>query len=62
MMIWEEEAITSTTTLGALFGGLVAGVLSDYTGRKPVIGIASVLFVIGALHQAVCFLLSGVSR
>ncbi|KZO90017.1 MFS general substrate transporter, partial [Calocera viscosa TUFC12733] len=32
---FEKELIRSSTTLGALIGGLVAGVISDYIGRKP---------------------------
>ncbi|WRT66058.1 uncharacterized protein IL334_003010 [Kwoniella shivajii] len=51
---WQKEAITSSTTLGALFGGLLAGGLSDYTGRKPVIVLANVVFIAGSLLQAAC--------
>ncbi|THU80578.1 sugar transporter [Dendrothele bispora CBS 962.96] len=50
----QKEFITSSTTLGALLGGIVAGVLSDWTGRKPVLGIADVIFIGGAIAQAVC--------
>jgi SP family myo-inositol transporter-like MFS transporter 13 len=50
---WQKELITSATTLGALIGGLVAGGMSDHTGRKRVITLASVVFVLGALIQAV---------
>ncbi|ORX36912.1 general substrate transporter [Kockovaella imperatae] len=49
---WQKEQITSSTTLGALIGGLGSGALSDYTGRKPLIGIASALFILGAVQQA----------
>jgi MFS family permease len=31
----------------------VAGVLSDWTGRRPVLGIADVIFIGGAIAQAV---------
>lgn len=48
-----KEMITSATTLGALFGGLAAGTLSDYTGRKPVIAMSNAVFILGALLQAV---------
>ncbi|PFH48327.1 hypothetical protein AMATHDRAFT_65749 [Amanita thiersii Skay4041] len=50
----QKEFITSSTTLGALFGGLVAGILSDWTGRRLVLGVADVIFIGGAIGQAVC--------
>ena len=49
-----QELITSATTLGALIGGLVAGMLSDFVGRKPVLAISDVIFIGGAIGQAVC--------
>ncbi|KAI3998358.1 MFS general substrate transporter, partial [Schizophyllum commune Loenen D] len=45
--------ISSATTLGALLGGLCPGILSDWIGRKPVVGIADVIFIAGAFGQAV---------
>lgn len=50
----QKEFITSATTLGALLGSLAAGILSDWTGRKPVLGMADVIFIGGAIAQAVC--------
>ncbi|KAI5821679.1 general substrate transporter, partial [Schizophyllum commune Tattone D] len=42
--------ISSATTL---LGDLCAGILSDWIGRKPVVGIADVIFIAGAVGQAV---------
>lgn len=50
----QKELITSATTLGALLGGLFAGMFSDLVGRRPVLGIADVIFIGGAIAQAVC--------
>ncbi|KAF9045183.1 general substrate transporter [Panaeolus papilionaceus] len=50
----QKEFITSATTLGALLGGLAAGIMSDWTGRRAVLGIADVIFIGGAIAQAVC--------
>ena len=49
-----QELITSATTLGAFLGGLAAGMLSDTVGRRPVLGIADILFIAGAVGQAIC--------
>ncbi|KAF8514709.1 general substrate transporter [Hysterangium stoloniferum] len=54
----QDELITSATTLGALIGGLTAGIMSDYCGRKPVLAIADVIFLGGAIGQAVCHTVS----
>ncbi|TBU44093.1 general substrate transporter [Dichomitus squalens] len=50
----QTELVTSATTLGALIGGLVAGMLSDFTGRRPVLALADIIFIGGAIGQAVC--------
>lgn len=44
--------IASATSLGALFGGLFAGVAADNIGRRGVIFAADVGFALGALWQA----------
>lgn len=49
-----KELITSATTLGALIGSLAAGMLSDWTGRKVVLAVSDVIFIGGAIGQAVC--------
>ncbi|TEB32804.1 hypothetical protein FA13DRAFT_1731329 [Coprinellus micaceus] len=50
----QKELITSATTLGALLGGLAAGIVSDWTGRRIVLGFADIIFIGGAVAQAVC--------
>ncbi|BFZ62789.1 myo-inositol transporter itr1 [Saitoella coloradoensis] len=49
---FNKELITSATALGALIGGLGAGSLADFIGRKWVIGVANVIFVAGSVIQA----------
>lgn len=41
--------ITSAVMLGAIFGGAVAGILSDRLGRRKMILIAAVIFVVGSI-------------
>ncbi|KAF9053866.1 general substrate transporter [Hymenopellis radicata] len=50
----QKEFITSATTLGALLGGLAAGAMSDWTGRRLVLFISDIIFIGGAIAQAVC--------
>jgi sugar porter (SP) family MFS transporter len=46
------EVVTSWVTLGALIGSLLGGYLADSHGRRRAVLIAGVLFVAGALLQA----------
>lgn len=42
----------SVALLGALVGSLLAGSLSDWIGRKPVIIISDFVFILGSLQMA----------
>jgi sugar porter (SP) family MFS transporter len=48
-----SEIITSWVTLGALFGALVAGTLADRHGRRWTAIAAGILFIAGAILEAV---------
>ncbi|KAF2117517.1 general substrate transporter [Lophiotrema nucula] len=48
----DKSLITSCTSLFALFASPLTGVLADQWGRKKVILLADILFVVGALWQA----------
>ncbi|GAA6002131.1 uncharacterized protein JCM10292_000770 [Rhodotorula paludigena] len=50
-----KEILTSATTLGALIAGFSSGVLADIIGRKLVIGLADIIFIVGAIIQAVAY-------
>ena len=52
----QKEIITSATTLGALIGTFFAGPFADLAilGRKRVILLSNLLFILGALLQACC--------
>nr|SIP56008.1 putative Sugar Porter [Yarrowia alimentaria] len=47
----DKELITSATSLGALLGGVIAGAMCDFFGRKWVITFANILFLVGAAIQ-----------
>ncbi|KAI1161794.1 putative MFS myo-inositol transporter [Nemania serpens] len=48
----DKSIITSSTSLFALLASPLSSILADRLGRKPVILVADVLFVLGALVQA----------
>ncbi|CAH6719397.1 myo-inositol transporter 1 [[Candida] jaroonii] len=47
----EKEFITSSTSLGALLGAVVGGILANLLGRRIVLLGSNVLFVIGTIIQ-----------
>lgn len=48
----QESGLVSSALCGALAGSIAASRLADWSGRKPVIVDAAVLFAVGALEQA----------
>ncbi|KAI9796880.1 MAG: hypothetical protein M1833_005929 [Piccolia ochrophora] len=48
----DKSVITSCTSLFALIASPLTGVLADVVGRKKVLVVADVLFILGALWQA----------
>ena len=49
LTILQQEMLVSIILIGALLGASVAGMLSDRLGRKPVIILSDVFFIIGGL-------------
>lgn len=48
-----QETVVSMVLLGALFGGLAGGALTDRIGRRATMILAGFLFIVGALASAV---------
>lgn len=54
--------ITSSLMLGAIFGGVLAGLLSDSLGRRKMILISSIVFAVGSIlagiapHEGILFM------
>jgi MFS family permease len=48
----EQSLVVSITLVGALVGSLAGGPMANRHGRKPVIWLASVIFIAGALMLA----------
>ncbi|CAO1614803.1 unnamed protein product [Jaminaea pallidilutea] len=47
----EQELVVSATTAGAILGSLLGGKAADWLGRKKVIVITALLFLLGSLEQ-----------
>ncbi|KAI0385261.1 general substrate transporter, partial [Hypomontagnella monticulosa] len=54
----DKSIITSCTALFALIASPLSSVLADYFGRKPVILLSDLLFVLGAVVQALSYTVS----
>ncbi|KAI9494798.1 general substrate transporter [Zychaea mexicana] len=48
----EKEIVVGGTTVGAIGGGLLAGITADRAGRRPLVLLASIVFIIGSLVLA----------
>lgn len=55
-----KELIVSSVLLGAMFGSLSSGLLTDYLGRKRVMLIISAFFIIGTLISSVTLHVNGI--
>ena len=55
----DKSLITSSTSFFALISSPIAGVLADHLGRKRVILLADILFIFGAMVQALARNVSG---
>lgn len=47
----DEQFITAATSLGALIFAFSSGIIVDFLGRKPVLMISNVMFIVGAIIQ-----------
>ncbi|KAI8142196.1 hypothetical protein BJV82DRAFT_669859 [Fennellomyces sp. T-0311] len=45
----QKEIVVGGTTVGAIGGGLLAGLAADRAGRKPLVLLASIVFIIGSV-------------
>lgn len=45
--------ITSSVMLGAIFGGVLAGQLSDRLGRRKMILLSAIIFVVGSVLSGI---------
>jgi SP family myo-inositol transporter-like MFS transporter 13 len=58
----EKEWITSATSVGALFGAVGGGLIVDRIGRKWVLAVGDVFFVLGAVLVASSYHLEQIVR
>lgn len=47
----EEQFITAATSLGAFITALLSGLIVDFSGRKPLLMISNLMFIVGAIIQ-----------
>ncbi|VEU23488.1 DEKNAAC104683 [Brettanomyces naardenensis] len=47
----QEQLITAATSLGAFITAVVSGLIVDFFGRKPVLMVSNILFVVGSIIQ-----------
>jgi SP family myo-inositol transporter-like MFS transporter 13 len=55
----DKSLITSATALFALFISPISGILADSLGRKRVVLLADIAFILGAVMQAITFSVPG---
>ena len=48
----DKELVVSMTLIGAVFGAVIAGPISDKFGRRPVIMASDIFFTIGSFMMA----------
>ncbi|CAN6613307.1 myo-inositol transporter 1 [Trichomonascus vanleenenianus] len=54
----DKQLITSITSGAAFFGAIIAGMLIDRIGRRPVLGVGAIIFTAGAIIQALSWSLA----
>lgn len=47
----EEQFITAATSLGAFITALLSGLIVDFSGRKPLLMLSNLMFIVGAIIQ-----------
>jgi SP family myo-inositol transporter-like MFS transporter 13 len=49
---WQQEFVVSAALVGAIVGAFFGGPLGDRLGRRPVVAMASILFIVGSIILA----------